>query len=100
MVTHGRVDANQSTLVSLFHDAHMTVAYTTDVGGGFPDLVVGGVMPCPHCLKKFKQNKIVEVKTAAGRLNDEQRTFHAYWKGQLDVIRSEAVALKLVGIRL
>lgn len=93
-----RVDANQGEIVSALIDAYMSVAYTTSIGGGFPDLVVGGSMPCPFCLKKFKQNKLVEVKTLTGTLTPAQKLFHPCWNGQLTIARTIDDALRIVGL--
>ncbi|HWT00202.1 MAG TPA: hypothetical protein VN256_08140 [Pyrinomonadaceae bacterium] len=94
----GRVDANQPEIVSALVDGYFSVAYTTAIGGGFPDLVVGGSMPCPNCSKKFRQNKLVEVKTLTGTLTKEQQLFHPCWAGQLSIARTIDDALKIVGL--
>jgi hypothetical protein len=93
-----RTDANQAEIASALVDAYMSVAYTFSIGGGFPDLVVGGSMPCPNCNKKFKQNKLIEVKTLTGTLTKEQELFIPYWNGQLAIARSIDDALRTVGL--
>ncbi len=65
-----RTDANQREIVSALHDAHMTVYNAASVGSGFPDLLVGGVMNCPYCQKKFKQNRLLEIKLATRRISE------------------------------
>ena len=98
MPSYGRVDGNQGGIVSALVDGYMSVAYTTAIGGGFPDLVVGGSMPCPNCLKKFKQNKLIEVKSLTGTLTPDQKLFHPCWNGQLSIARTIDDALRIVGI--
>ena len=65
--------------------AGASVCNTHRVGGGFVDQVWGiaGL------------NLLVEIKTPAGRLNDNERQFHQDWRGQIAVVRTveEAVAL-------
>jgi hypothetical protein len=98
MRSFGRTDLNQAEIVSALVDGYLSVAYTTAIGGGFPDIVVGGSMPCPHCSKKFKQNKLIEVKSLTGTLTPAQRLFHPTWNGQLEIARTIDEALKIVGL--
>jgi hypothetical protein len=93
-----RTDANQISIVSDLRRVGLTVAVTSNVGDGFPDLVVGGRIACPHCAAKFPQNKLVELKTAAGLLTPDQEEFHQIWRGQLDVARTTDDALRITGI--
>ncbi|MCP9495907.1 MAG: hypothetical protein MSG64_15770 [Pyrinomonadaceae bacterium MAG19_C2-C3] len=83
-----RVDSNQAEIVSAL----------TDVGCGFPDIIVGGSMPCPCCAKKFKQSRLIEIKTTDGKLNKYQKEFHQVWNGQIAVARTIEEALRIVGI--
>jgi hypothetical protein len=93
-----RTDANQADIASALTDAYMSVAYTYAIGSGFPDLVVGGSMPCAHCGKKTRQNKLIEVKTPTGTLTPAQRLFHPTWNGQLAIARTIDEALRIVGL--
>lgn len=54
---------------------------------GVPDLLVGfrGV------------NYLMEVKTAKGRLDDEQITWHDNWYGQNTIVRTVDDALRIIG---
>ncbi len=94
-----RTDGNQIEIVDSLRRVGLTVAITSNVGTGFPDLVVvGGRISCPHCAAKFPQNKLVEIKTAAGLLTPDQEEFHQIWRGQLDVVRTIDDALRIAGI--
>jgi hypothetical protein len=96
-----RVDANQTKLVQLFRQVGLSVAITSGVGDGFPDSVIGGLMPCAcGSGRRVKQTKIVEIKTPKGILTSDQQEFHQIWRGQIDTIRSEEEALGLVGRRI
>lgn len=55
-------------------------------------------MPCTHCGKKTKQNKLIEVKTLTGKLTPDQKLFHPCWNGQLDIARTIDEALRIVGL--
>ena len=93
------VDANSNEIVSALHDAHMTVAHLDMVGGGVPDKVVGGIMPCPcGSGRKVRLNKLVELKTPTGKLRKAQVDFHHWWKGEIVVARSIDDALRIVGV--
>ena len=65
-----RRDANQRKIVAALRRLGMSVVITADVGGGFPDLVVGyrGV------------TYLVEVKNAT-KLRKKQIAFREAWKG-------------------
>lgn len=60
-----------------------------DVGGGFPDLVVG-----------FRgRTYLLEVKRAKGKLRASQVAFRDSWRGgPLVVVRTAAEALRAIGL--
>lgn len=93
-----KVDDNQPDIVSALVDGYFSVAYTYAIGGGFPDLVVGGSMPCSKCGMKTRQNKLIEVKSLTGTLTKEQESFHPCWNGQLSIARTVDEALRIVGL--
>lgn len=73
-----KVDVNQMEIVNYLRSVGASVAITSTIGKGFPDLVVG-----------WKgRNYLVEVKQTKGKLTDDQFTFAAHWKGQIAVVRS------------
>jgi hypothetical protein len=96
-IKYGKPDSNQPGIVHALTDAYASVLYLTAVGGGAPDLLVGRSMPCPYCTKLFKQNKLIEVKTAVGKLRPEQQIFHQSWNGQIAVARNINEALAIAG---
>jgi hypothetical protein len=90
MRRNGKSDGNQSGIVDdLRRIPGCTVAVTSSAGDGFPDLVVG--------FRGF--NFLVEIKDPEQpkhrhELTDDQKLFHAAWKGQvakcftfMDVVR-------------
>lgn len=92
-------DANHNEIMRELTQAGLSVFSAHKVGEGFPDLVVGGVMPCTCGSKRrVEQNVIIEAKTEKGSLNARQVEFHRFWKGQIAVVRTTQEALRLVGI--
>ncbi|ARM83966.1 hypothetical protein [Marinobacter salarius] len=86
----GRVDANQPEIVAAFRNMGCTVAITSNVRGGFPDIVVGinGL------------NLLVEIKDgskipSARKLTEDEQIFHDNWRGRAVVVESvdDVVAL-------
>jgi Holliday junction resolvase len=65
-----RRDLNQSATVRALRDAGATVVITADVGGGFPDLVVGW----------RGKTYLVEVKNLT-QLSEKQLEFIERWRG-------------------
>ncbi len=94
-----RTDSNQGQIVEDLRRVGMSVHVTSNVGDGFPDLVTGGIMPCPLCRRRFRQTKLIEVKSQVGILTPDQQEFHHIWRGQLDVARTSDEALRIVGVR-
>jgi hypothetical protein len=93
-----RIDVNQGELVDFLRALGFSVALTSSVGDGFPDIVVGGQMPCPcGSGRRVRQSKIVEIKAGKGILTPDQVEFHGAWRGQLTIIRDRDQALQLVG---
>lgn len=71
-----RPDGNQDGLVSLARRLGAKVTITSQVGDGFPDLVIG-----------FQgRNYLVEVKQPGGTLRPKQKDFIAGWRGQVAVV--------------
>jgi len=86
-----RVDANQQEIVNTLRDCCCVVEVTSDVGRGFPDLVVRTPRGSVY---------LVEVKDGAKRpseqaLTDAQVAFSRRWGDSYRVIktRSQAIAL-------
>ena len=83
-----RSDANQSTIVAALEVVGATVEHLG--GKGVPDLLIG----------YSGRNYLLEVKTKKGKLNDDQRTWHVQWNGQVAVVRTIAEAFRAVGVQI
>lgn len=88
----GRVDANQAEIVSDLRDVGASVAVTSNMGGGFPDIVIGyrGI------------NYLFEIKDgnkppSARQLTDAEKEFHITWRGAIYVINNSDEALEIIG---
>lgn len=78
-----RIDANQPAVVEFFRKAGCSVAITSALGGGFPDLVVA----------KRGLTIVVEVKDGSRkpseqRLTEDEERFFGAWLGHWYVVRS------------
>lgn len=86
---HGRRDATHRAIVEMLRNMGASVFDAGDVGGGFPDLVVG-----------FRgQTYLLECKDAKGVLTERQNAFARAWRGApFVVVRSPAEALRAIGL--
>lgn len=87
-----RTDANHSQIVELFERLGYSVADTSGVGSGFPDVVVG----------RAGLNYLVEIKDgdkspSDRRLTPKQVAFHGAWSGQVCVVESEDDVVRMFG---
>jgi hypothetical protein len=85
----GHRDATQALIVQTLRDVGASVFDAADVGGGFPDLVVGfrGV------------THLLECKIPKGKLRPSQEKFQQKWRGApFVVVRSPADALRAIGL--
>ncbi len=80
-----RTDHNQAEIVAAARAHGLRVYSLHLVGEGFPDLVVGGAMPCPNCGYYFWQDKLVEIKMPGKDLEDNQVAWWEKWNGQANV---------------
>jgi len=79
--------------VNAFRKAGASVAITSSLGDGFPDIVVG----------HRGRNYLVEIKDgskppSSRKLTKDEQEFFDLWKGQIDVVESTIDALKLIGV--
>ena len=82
-----KIDANQPEIVEAFWQLHCTVLLLHQVGSGCPDLLIG--------INGF--NVLVEVKTATGKLTNDQKDFIAAWNGDdVNIVRSRDDAIEIV----
>ena len=84
-----RKDKNHAAIVNALRGVGATVADTSALGGGIPDLLAGykGV------------NVWIEVKDGAGSLTEDQLEFIAKWRGTpVRVCRNTDEALRAIGV--
>lgn len=96
-----RVDANQPDIVRALRQAGASVAITSDLGHGYPDLLVGFRPSVAWILAQPTPLRIslpMEIKTLRGRLTPEEADWHASWEGSVVVVRSVAEALVAIGV--
>jgi Holliday junction resolvase len=84
MRARGRTDANQSEVVEKFRGMGYSVAITSALGSGFPDIVVG----------KYGITVLVEIKDGAKppskrKLTEDEQRFHDTWRGSACVVECE-----------
>lgn len=75
----GKVDNNQRAIVEAFRRCGCSVLILSNVGAGCPDICVGAK----------GRTYLVEIKSKAGKLTDDQVTFHDAWRGgRIEIVRS------------
>lgn len=85
------MDANQAEIVRALRAIGASVAITSALGDGFPDLVVG-----------FRgKNFLVELKDgrkppSARKLTEAEECFSERWRGQIAIINNIEEAIKLL----
>jgi Holliday junction resolvase len=82
------IDGNQPEIVTTLRKIGCSVAITSGLGDGFPDLVVG----------RRGRNLLVEVKDGSKipskrKLTPDQIEFHAAWRGTIVIVESIDEAL-------
>lgn len=85
---YGRRDGNHAEIKKALEDCGCSVWDTADVGGGFPDLVVG----------RQGKTHLIEIKTAKGKEKPKQAKARAAWRGSWHVVKTIQQALEVVGI--
>ena len=81
-----RTDKNHVEIANAFRQLGCSVADTSSLGKGYPDLTVG----------LLGKNLLVEVKNGTAKLNDRENAFHEAWKGQICVVRTIEEAHEIV----
>lgn len=79
-----RVDENQKEIVTALRGLGYSVAITSSLGNGFPDIVVGN---------KMRNNWLFEIKdekksASQKRLTEDEVKFKSTWKGQYNVVET------------
>jgi Holliday junction resolvase len=86
-----RIDDNQKQIVNYLREHHISVAVTSGMGKGFPDLVCG----------YRGKNILLEIKDGkkpvyAQALTPEQHLWHHGWRGQIAVVNTPEMALDAI----
>lgn len=73
-----KIDVNQPLIVNQLRRCGFSVAVTSQLGQGFPDIVVG----------KYGKNLLVELKdpdkpASARKLTPDEQKFHEAWQGNI-----------------
>lgn len=95
MRVRGRIDDNQKEVVSQLRKLGVSVAITSMLGKGFPDLVLG------HQNKNF----LIELKDGSKTksrktLTEDEAKFFNDWRGQVDKCESLDDICRIIGIKL
>ena len=97
-MTRGRRDANEGQIVDYLRAAGYTVIRLEDPDhAGLPDTAVLGRMGCPHCGQDYDQVKLIEIKTARGRVRPEQAALLAAHPMAVQLARDVLDAALIVG---
>ena len=88
-----RVDANQPEIVTALRSVGASVAVTSMVGSGFPDIVVG----------YHGENFLLEIKDgskppSARKLTLDEQEFSDTWRGTVFIVTSVDEALATIGV--
>ena len=95
MRVRGRIDDNQKEVVSQLRKLGVSVAITSMLGKGFPDLVLG----------YQNKNFLIELKDGSKTksrktLTEDEAKFFNDWKGQVDKCESLDDICRIIGIKL
>lgn len=92
-----QIDKNQTPIAGMLEMLGYSTFDMHRLGCGFPDLAVGGMMPCPHCGQLFPQTRLIEIKNGVLRFTDPEKTFFDTWRGQVAWARNLEEALGVLG---
>lgn len=89
-----KTDDNQRAIVNALRRAGCSVLILSGVGKGCPDIAVG----------RAGITYMLEIKDGrkppcARRLTDDEKGWHARWRGHAAVVTNEEEALRAVGLR-
>lgn len=94
-----KTDSNHTEIAAILRQVGCSVVDLSRVGQGVPDLLWGRVVPCRFCGAHTPQAGVLEVKTAAGKLNEKQIAFHDDWRGPIAIARDMDDVLRAVGVK-
>jgi hypothetical protein len=92
-----RTDANQKQIVEALRKAGYTVEVTSQVGKGFPDIIVGGI----HKATGKRANWLLEIKDGSQppskrKLTPDETAWHEKWRGLVFVVNNLEEALTVL----
>ena len=95
MRVRGRIDDNQKEVVSQLRKLGVSVAITSMLGKGFPDLVLG----------HQNKNYLIELKDGSKTksrktLTEDEEKFFNDWRGQVDKCESLDDICRIIGIKM
>jgi hypothetical protein len=90
------VDANQKDIVKALRRVGVSVAITSALGDGYPDLTCGAHAFAAGASRR--RNVLLEVKLPGERLTEDQARFHAEWNGEIYTVHSVDEALAVFGV--
>lgn len=85
-MTRPRTDGNQGEIVAALIAAGASVAITTGVKRGYPDLTIG----------YNGKSILIEVKQPGAKLTEDELDFMRSWRGEYHVVRSVDEALRII----
>ena len=86
-----RADANQEPIVKALRAIGCTVTVASQVGVGFPDLIVGR-----HGLNYLLEVKDGDKPKSKQKLSKVQQEFHDNWRGAITVVTTIDEAIRAV----
>jgi Holliday junction resolvase len=95
MRVRGRIDDNQKEVVSQLRKLGVSVAITSMLGKGFPDLVLGHQNK-NYLIELKDGNKTKSRKT----LTEDEEKFFNDWRGQVDKCESLDDICRIIGIKM
>ena len=90
----GLPDANQSEIIKAMQQEGAKVANANNMGGGFPDLIVG-FRKCNILMEVVSANKLKNNRERGG-LSEKQQDWHDDWPGRVYTVRSVEEALNVL----
>lgn len=91
MRRRAKVDGNHSAMVKRLREYGMSVADTSRLGDGFPDIVVGW-----RGVNGMFEIKDPSRKPSERRLTDDEDKFHTAWKGQIAKVETAEEVLAMM----
>ncbi len=85
MRIRGRIDNNQVEIVKAIRAIGWSVAVTSSMGSGFPDIIVGA--RGRNFLFELK-SKIPKNREPFDTLTKDQADFHLVWQGKIHIVDS------------